>query len=42
MVELMGQIYIVIAKYLPVKYVRRIEAKQAAIEISQQNGIKIL
>ena len=40
--ELVGQTYTVMAKYLPVKYVCRTEAEQAATEMSQQNGIKIL
>ena len=40
--ELVGQTYTVMAKYLPVEYVRRTEAEQAATEMSQQNGVKIL
>ena len=40
--ELVGQIYIVIAKYLPIKYIRQMEADRVVIEMSQQNSIKIL
>ena len=39
--ELVGQTYTVLAKYLPIEYVRRTEADRAATEMSQQNSLKI-
>ena len=38
----MGQIYIVLVKYLPIKYICQAEVNYIVIEISQQNNIKIL
>lgn len=39
--ELVGQTYTVLAKYLPIEYIRRAEVDRAATEMSQQNNIKI-
>lgn len=39
--ELVGQTYTVMAKYLPIEYIRRTEADRAATEMSQQNSVKI-